>query len=171
MFCRRQVKDNNAVGIADGAEAVGDDDPGNRQLAQPAADQRLGCVIKCTGRLVKKEDSGVACQGSGEHELLSLAAGESGCAVVDVGMKAHRHGADVPIQTDAFDESPCLVGRERQRPGDVFQDAAGKDFPVLHDGTDLPAQGGDIERPQVAPVIGDGPGLRSVQGQEHPQQG
>jgi len=73
------VQNNNLVGVADGAEAVGDDQRGagavdvlHRQLDGP-----LGFVVEAGGRFVEHQYVGIDQQSAGNAKALALATGEA----------------------------------------------------------------------------------------------
>ena len=70
------VEDDDAVGVADGREAVGDDDGGALRLEarEGAAHRLLVDRVQMRGRLVEDEDGRVLEDGPGDRDALALAA-------------------------------------------------------------------------------------------------
>ena len=66
----------DAIDIADGREAVGDDDRGPvfEQLFQGILNQRLGAHIQIGGRLIQNQNAGITNRGAGKGQQLFLAA-------------------------------------------------------------------------------------------------
>src|SRR3989344_6934132 len=77
------IKNQDAVGIADGGETVRDNDDSFilLQLLHPLEDFVLGLGVDGTGRLVQNQNRGVAVKCSGESQFLPLAAGQIDTAV------------------------------------------------------------------------------------------
>ncbi len=62
------VDDDHIIGIADGAEAVSDDETGTpfHQAQQRLLDTRLGAGVNRGGRFVEDQDGGVCQDGAGD---------------------------------------------------------------------------------------------------------
>jgi hypothetical protein len=82
------LQDDQAVGAAEGAEAVGDGDrrPAADQVVQRLLDLALGLGVDRRGRLVEDQDAGVDQQGAGDRDPLPFAAGEGLAALADRGV-------------------------------------------------------------------------------------
>ena len=81
------VEHDDPPGLADGREAVGDDDrraPG-QQAAQAGLDAALGVQVDVRRRLVEHEDARVGDERAGEGEQLALAGRELRAALADLG--------------------------------------------------------------------------------------
>src|SRR5262249_39081874 len=78
FFDHALFDDQDAVGEADGAEAVADEDGGLAcgELAEAGEDLVLGLGVERAGRLVQNEHGGVAHKGAGQGDLLPFAARE-----------------------------------------------------------------------------------------------
>ncbi|GJC99127.1 hypothetical protein ColKHC_07953 [Colletotrichum higginsianum] len=77
------VHDNDVVGVADGRQAVGDGDDGavlGRRLLNGTLDALLAGRVEGRGGLVEHEDLGIADEGAGEGDALTLATADEGSA-------------------------------------------------------------------------------------------
>ena len=139
------LHDDNAVGVADGGQAVGDDDHGAvaAQLDQGVLDGPLGLVVEGRGGLVEEQDGRVAQKGPGNGNALALATGELAAIGADPGGEAvgqlvdELHGVG---GTGGGDD----VGRGHIRPaiGDVGSDAVVEQHHLLPHPAQLLAQVG-----------------------------
>ena len=88
------VEDDYLVGVADGADALGDDDDGGvlQVLGEGAAYLGLGGGVDRGGGVVEYEYRGVPEHGAGDAEPLLLAAGDVHAALVEPGVEALGHG-------------------------------------------------------------------------------
>jgi len=59
------------VSIDDGAEAVGEDNPGRGQAVEARSDDGLSSVVEGTGRLVKEDDPRPADDRAGDQQALA----------------------------------------------------------------------------------------------------
>jgi hypothetical protein len=66
----------DAVGIDDRAQPVGDHDPRAAERAQVAVHQAFGDAVEIARGLVEQQDGGAMGQGSGEGDPLLLASGK-----------------------------------------------------------------------------------------------
>jgi hypothetical protein len=84
------VEDDDAAGVADRGEAVGDDDCGaaGEQAAEAALDSGLGVDVDVRGRLVEDQDARIGCGGTGERYELALAGRELSATLADLGVVA-----------------------------------------------------------------------------------
>jgi hypothetical protein len=71
----------DAVGIDDGAQPVGDHDPGAAERAEVAMHHAFGDAVEITRGLVEQQDGGAMGQGSGEGHPLLLASGKRGASI------------------------------------------------------------------------------------------
>src|SRR5579862_4903786 len=76
------VEDEDAVGVLNGAEAMGDDQGGAaaEQAIEGIADLQFGLGVHTGGGFIEDEEAGIVCQGAGEIDELALADGERGAA-------------------------------------------------------------------------------------------
>src|SRR6185437_1189960 len=90
------LQHQNAVGVADGREAVGDDQHGAvlHQVGERALHQQLALVVERAGGLIKDENGGVLVQGAGNGNTLALAAGKAQAALAQQRIVGLRHGGD-----------------------------------------------------------------------------
>ena len=81
------VEDEDAVGVPDGGEMVGDDKGGSalEEVAEGFKDQALGFFVEAGTGLVEDHDAGIADHCPGEAEALTLAAGERHAGLADDG--------------------------------------------------------------------------------------
>ena len=85
-------ENDDQVGVADGGEAVRDDQDGfaDDEALEGGLDEGLAVAVEGAGGLVEDEDGGVAEEGAGEGEALFLSAGEPGAAFADEGCRSQR---------------------------------------------------------------------------------
>ena len=78
-----RIQHNDAGGIADRAEPMGDGNDGaaGGQAFEGLLDETFALIVECGGRLVEDQDRGIAEDGAGERQALALAPGE-GCAAL-----------------------------------------------------------------------------------------
>ena len=100
------VEDDDLVAVADGAQAVGDDQAGAAAAAEVVVDERLGHRVERAGRLVEDEQRRVADQGPGDLQPLPLTAREVPCAL--------RQSCVIATPPSDRDRGGC---RRRWRPG------------------------------------------------------
>ena len=74
------VQDDDLVGVPDGADALGHDDPGGvlAGLVQGAAEDPVGLIVQGGEGVVEEEDLRLPGDGPGDGEPLLLPAGEVG---------------------------------------------------------------------------------------------
>src|SRR5581483_7376403 len=80
------LEDDDQVGVADGRQAVGDDErrPPVQQPPQRALDRLLGADVDRARRLVEDEDARVGEQGARERDELPLAEREARAALAEL---------------------------------------------------------------------------------------
>ena len=105
---RAVLEHDDQVGVADGREAVGDDERGAavEQAAQRALDPPLGADVDRARRLVEDQDPRVGEQRAAERDELALAEREAEAALAELRVVA---------VLEPLDE---LVGADRARGGD-----------------------------------------------------
>jgi len=138
------VQDDDAVHVADGGEAVGDDDrraPAH-QLAQRVLDQRLRLRIHAAGRFIEdQQDLRIEGDGPREGEQLLLADGKARAALVDLMLILPRQLFDEVRRVDVFRRlAHALVGDRLVVQADVAGDRAGEDEGILQHRADVAAQ-------------------------------
>src|SRR5215813_13787510 len=84
------IEDDDEVGAAYGAEAVGDDEGGAalHEGGEAALDEAFGLGVEVARRFVEDEDEGVGEEGAGDGDALLLAAAEADAAFADHGVVA-----------------------------------------------------------------------------------
>src|SRR6185369_9937204 len=163
--------DVDAVGVLDGAQAVGDDDAGCLQALQAAADDLLGAVVERAGGFVEEEDARPVDHGTGDQDALLLAAGEGLGAFAHDGVHAHRHRFDVVLQTRRPGRFPGVVDAEVSTPYNVREDAPGHRPAALQDDADLAADGLEGETGDVLSIEVDGARGRFFEAEDQPEAG
>jgi hypothetical protein len=90
------VEDDDPPGLADGRQAVGDDDRGapGEQPPQARLDAALGVQVDVRRRLVEDEDARVGDERAREGEQLALAGRELRAALADLGLQPVGQGRD-----------------------------------------------------------------------------
>ncbi len=90
------VHHQDQVGVADGGQAMGDDEAGAalHQGVHRLLDQHLGVGIHRTGGFVQDQDRGVGQDGAGDGQQLHLALRDVGGLFVEHHVVAIRQGAD-----------------------------------------------------------------------------
>ena len=75
-------EDEDTVGVADGGEAVGDDEGGAtlHEALEGFVDEALGLAVEGGGGFVEEEDFRICEDGAGNGDALALAARELGAA-------------------------------------------------------------------------------------------
>ena len=89
------LEHDDAPGLADRRQPVGDDDRGaaGQQPPQAVLDAALGVQVDVRGRLVEDEDARVGDERAGEGDELALAGGELHAALADLACRAVRERA------------------------------------------------------------------------------
>src|SRR4051794_13909422 len=74
------LEDDDLVGVADGGEAVGDDEGGaaGHEVVEGVEEESLAFAVEGAGGFVQDEHGGVFEEGSGDGDALAFAAGEGG---------------------------------------------------------------------------------------------
>ena len=90
------VQHQDAVGVLDGRQAVGDDEAGaaDEQAVERPLDELLGLGVDRRGGLVEDQDAGIEGEGAGEGDELLLAHREAGAALAHRGVEAPRQARD-----------------------------------------------------------------------------
>jgi hypothetical protein len=108
------VDDQHPVGVADGAQAVGDDKAGAafHQAQQRLLDAGLGAGVDAAGGLVQDQDGGLGQDGARNGQQLALALAEVAGALGQQGLVALRQLPDEVVgvcQLAACDASSSLA--------------------------------------------------------------
>ena len=98
------VENEDAVGMADGGETVGDDQAGAavHEPFERFVDEALALGIEGGGGLVEQENARIGEDGAGDGDALALAAGELGAARADEGFVTLRQGGDEVVGVRLF---------------------------------------------------------------------
>ena len=150
------VQDDDPVGVADGGEAVGDDEdgPARQELSQGALDEPLGLGVQVRRGLVQDQDRGVAQDGPGDADALALPAGQADAAVAEPRLHALRQLPDEVGGVGGPGGAPhLLVGPSVPvAVGDVRADGVVEDHRLLADDAHLAAERRQRVRPDVGAV-------------------
>ncbi len=143
----------DAVGMAHGGQAVGDDQAGAaaHQALERLVDQPLALGIQRGGGLVEQQDARIGENGAGDGDALALAAGKFGAARADEGVIALGQRGDEIVGVGlAGGVLDFLEGCAGFAVFDVLADAAAEEQDFLrHDG-DLRAHGRQRQRRKPA---------------------
>src|SRR5690606_25333544 len=110
------VEHQDAIGAADGRQAMGDDDRGaaDHQLLDGRLHPPLGLHVQGGGRLVQHQDRRVREEGPRDRHPLALAAGKLDAPLADEGVVAARQpGDEVVGPRPARGQGDLLPGRLR----------------------------------------------------------
>ena len=151
-------KDQDAVVVLDGGQAVGDGQGGAAvgQLFQALAHQNLALVVQGAGGLVQDEDGRVLQKDAGNAQPLLLAAGQLDAPLAHIGVVAVLQSQDElfgPGQTGR--RGDLLPGGPRLAVGDVLGHRAAEQVDVLLHHADGGAQAFQRHLADVLPVDED----------------
>ena len=87
------AQDDNAVGVFDRAETVGDRDDGEAiaEAIKRLLNEPLALVVEGGGGFIEDKDRRVAQDGACDGDPLALTAGKRGAALTDEGLVARGH--------------------------------------------------------------------------------
>ena len=152
------AQDENLVGMADGAEAVGDDEAGavGEQAFERFLNELFGAGVHAGGGLVEDEDGGVLEERAGDADALFFADAEFDAAFADAGIVALRQRDDeiVAIGGSGRGEE-LLVGGVQFAEEDVFAESAVEEEGLLADDADRWRQRFEGDSADVLPVNRD----------------
>ncbi len=163
------VEYEDAVGVLNGAEAVGDDDRGaaGEQAIERFANHHLGASVHAGGGFVEDEELGIVRQGAREADQLALADGKRGTALVDDGVETLGQGIEEMAR------GPLRAGRGRRRAIDgcgaeanVGFERAGEQEGVLQHDAELAPQILDVQFADIDAVEKDLAALDVVEAQQ-----
>ncbi len=151
-------EDEDAVGVADGGEAVGDDDGGapDDDLFEGALDEGFGLVIDGGGGFVEDQDGRVFEDSSCYRNALTLSAAEFLSTFADDGVVALWQSHDEVVgfgDLGGFDD--LLVGGVEGAVGDILTHGSVEEENVLADKADSFAQVFDLDVAQIIAVETD----------------
>src|SRR5215470_2332083 len=143
---------DDAVGVADGGETVGDHEhrPALEHGPHVLLDDALGLVVERAGGLVEDEDAWIGDERPGDRQPLPLTAGERGAALADDGIVALRQLQDEVMSARercCGDDAVHLHPRIGQR--DVVAHRAIEQDVLLQDDADLSAEPGRVDHRQI----------------------
>src|SRR6266403_990978 len=160
------MEDSDAVGIADGGNAVGDEDGGAsaHDFPQMVEDFVFGVGVDAGEGVVENEDAGTAQKGAGDGGALLLASGESDAAFADCGVVAFGEAFDVLRDVGGFGGGFDVVQLRlavflRYAKGNVFADGVAEEECFLGNESDVAAQRVERELADGASVDENGAGL------------
>ena len=143
------VHDDDAVSVAHGGEAVGDDQRclAGHQAFEGVLDEAFAFAIERTGGFIEQQDGGIAQDGAGDGEALALAARQARAGFAEEAVDAIGELAQESVGMGGFSGGPDFgFGRVGAAIADVFEGAGGKDHGFLwhdgHAGADLFGVGG-----------------------------
>ena len=168
------LDDGDLVGVADGAETMGDGDDGLalHELFEGVDDEFFGFAVERGGGLVEQEDGAVADHDAGDADALALAAGEGRAAIADQGVVAERHGHDEVVGVGELGgRDDLFLRRVGAAEGDVLEDGSAKEDGVLQDVADLVAQMLEFVVADVLAVDVDFAGLHVVEARDEADDG
>ena len=146
------VEYDDLVGVANGREAVGDDDAGAslHEFGEGLLDGLLAFGVEGGGGFVENEDGRVFEHGSCYAEALALSSAEGDAAVADGGLVAEGEGVDEGVGVGdgggLFDKVEAVVGVAK---GNVVGDGVVEEDAVLRDESYLSTEAVDVK-------VGDG---------------
>ena len=150
------VEHKDTVTVTDGGEPVGNDHPCAAHGVQRLGDLPLRPVVQRARRLVKEQELRLRRDRARDHQPLLLSAGDAASALGDHRIHPHGHGSDIVGDPGRFRGFPGLVdGEARRSENDIGVDIALEEAALLHNGTDLPAQGTEIQALDVLAVVVD----------------
>ena len=166
----------DAVGVQDGAEAVGDEQ-GNlaafgADFPNGVGDLLLGEGVEGRSSFVEQEEFGDAQQGPGYGNALFFTPREFEAAFADGGIQA-IFGARQQGIAGGFGQCPLQVsfGSSGVHEEQVFPDGAREKLGILGDEADLAAQVIKVDRLLIEPIVEDAAALWAVQANQEFHQG
>src|SRR5260370_15633836 len=102
---------------------------------------------------------------AGNHDSLSLSAGQRVHALWDRGMHAHRHALDVGIETGKPRGLPRVLERQLDAAANIVVEAACRQFSILQYHAKLPPYRADVERVERLSIEEHRAGLRPFEAQ------
>src|SRR2546426_1346466 len=160
------VKDEDAIGVLNGAEAVRNDErsASGEQAVQRLADLQLGFGIHAGGGFVENQEAWIVRQGARKINELALTDGEGGAALIDTCGDAVGEGANEFAEANfvesAFDGE---VVDARRAETDVGFNRSGEKKRILKDDAELTPQILEIDGANVLAVEKDLAALNIVE--------
>src|SRR5882757_6457885 len=167
------VKDENAIGVLNGAQAMRDDKRGSsgEQAAKGLADQQFRLGVHAGGGFVEDQETRIVCERAGKIDELALSDGKSGAALVNVAGDALRQGANEFAEPDfingVFDFGAVDAGGAET---DIRFDGAGEKKWILQNDSELTAEILQIDQANVLAVEEDLAPLNVVKAEQQGNQ-
>ena len=142
------VEDDDVIGLADGGEAVGNDEDGAlaHEVVERLLDLAFGDGVHAGGGLVEDDKRRVFQEDAGDGEALFFALGETDALFADVGLQAQRKGLNEVPGGGAFEGGDHGgLGDIGADEAEVVGDGAFKEERVLGDKADLGVEFGEVE--------------------------
>src|SRR6516162_314557 len=137
------VKDEDAIGVLNGAQAMGNHEGGasGKQAAQGFADLQFGFGVHARGGLIENREARIVGQGAGEVDELALADGKRGAALVDAGGGAIRKRTNEFAQANFLERAldRCVLDVLSAQ-ADVGLNRSGEEKRILEHDAELAAQ-------------------------------
>src|SRR5207237_1274910 len=160
------LEDDDLVGVADGAQAVGDGDHGAplHDALERLDDDRLRLGVERRSRLVEDEDGRVANDCAGDSDALPLSAGQGQASFAHLGVVAVGHPRDELVRVgEPRRIDDLLFGSVGPPVCDVLPYRAAEEDGVLQYETDLVAHALQLVIADVDAVDQDAAGGRIVE--------
>jgi len=140
------VEDRDAVGVANGGDAVGDEDCGAslHDFAEVVEDFVFSVSVNAGEGVVEDEDAGAADEGAGDGGALLLASGEGDAALADDGFVFLGELFDVAGDVSGFGgPTDVVIGGVLHAECNVLADGLAEEECFLGDEADVAAQVGE----------------------------
>lgn len=160
----RQHQD--AVGMADGRQAMGDDQRGSpvRQAQQRLLHRPFALIVERAGRLVEDQNLRILEEGAGDGDALALAARKLDAALADIGIIALGQSDDEVVRIGGpgrrFQFGIAGVGPAVAQ---VVRYGAGKKLDILLHHPDMAPERGQCHIADIGTVDADRPGLDIIE--------
>ena len=131
---------DDAVGVADGTEPMGDDEGGTPlgQFVKGPLDAGFGDRVQSGGGLIQNENRRVFQEDAGDGHPLLLSAGQHDASLTHIGLEAVRHVHDIVVDLRPLGRLDDLIlGGIGPAIADIVQDGAGEEEHVLLDDADV----------------------------------
>ena len=150
---------DDAVGVADGTQAVGDDQGGaaHGQIVEGPLDLGLRHGVQGGGGFVQDQDGGILQEDSGDGYTLLLSAGQQSTALTDIGVKLVGHRHDIVIDLRPLGSLHHLFhGSAGAAVADILENGVGKQKHILLHDANVLVDGVLGHIPDILAVDGDG---------------
>ena len=116
---------------------MGNDHARGVEHFQAVADDRLRAIIQSAGRLVEKDDPGLADDGARNQQALALSTGKTPSTLADDRVHPHGHGLEVILKSRQTRGHPSIIDGEYSVPYNIPENAACHQAGILHDDPNL----------------------------------